>query len=482
MYYIRDRNKLKNNLWHLIGFIVFLALLAACTNIPSETSFTGTTLPQHLITPTPGGAPTPLPTPTLPLPRFDDVADNLNGTQIEFWYVWDRYGIDPYKEMVVQFNALNDYDIAVTAINQGGYGDLAREMDSAFSYDEMPDIAMAYNYQYLAWEALGDVTVDLTPYLTDVVFGFDEDAIADFYPVFWEHDLIGDHRYGLPAQRSGTLLFYNTTWAEELGFDSLPQTPDEFKQQACAAAADNGDGTGGWFINTSTAGMTSWLYAFDGEIESGAAGYNFNTAEVAAAFDFLYDLSLQTPSCAWYPGHLYPNDEFASRRGLFYTSSVVGIPYQIDAFEAAGNNDTWEPIPYPGVNDDPVITVYGPSFLMVKSSPEEQLASWVFLQYLLEPDNQALVVEATGGFPVGKSAVGLLDGTEIANAQWLAAVELLEHGRFEPRFSSWRTVRAALRDAGEMLFIGGFDPTKVSELLDQLQATAEELHAEAGGN
>jgi multiple sugar transport system substrate-binding protein len=473
---------MKIKLWLLISLFGFLSILTACSDVSSETSFTGTTLPLHLITPTPGAPPTPLPTPTLPLPRFDDVADDLSGTQIEFWYVWDRYGVDPYQEMVIQFNATNDYDVTVAAINQGGYGVLAGEMESAFGYDEMPDIAMAYNYQYLGWDSLGEVTVDLTPYLTDVVFGLDEDAIADFYPVFWEHDLVGDHRYGLPAQRAGTLLFYNKTWAEELGFDAPPQTPDEFKQQACAAAAEHGDGTGGWFINTNTAGMTSWLYAFEGEIESGAGGYDFDTDEVAAAFDFLYDLILQTPSCAWYPGHSYPNDEFASRKGLFYSSSIVGIPYQLDAFEAAGNDDIWVPIPYPGVDGDPVITAYGPSYVVVKSSPEEQLASWIFLKYLLESDNQAFVVEATGGFPISRSTVALLDDTEIANAQWLAAVELLKYGRFEPRYSSWRTVGVALQDAAGMLFTGGFDPTKASELLAQLQATAEELHAEAGNN
>jgi len=474
-------SKMKIKSWLLISLFGILSILTACSDVSSETSFTGTTLPLHLITPTPGAPPTPLPTPTLTLPRFDDVADNLPSTQIEFWYVWDRYGADPYQDMVIQFNATNDYDITVTAINQGGYSILAREIESAFSYDEMPDIAMAYNYQYLGWSVLGDVTVDLTPYLTDVVFGLTGNAIADFYPVFWEHDLFGDYRYGLPAQRAGALLFYNATWAKELGFEAPPQTPDEFKQQACAAAAYNRDGTGGWFINTSTAGMVSWLYAFGGEIESGAEGYDFDTDEVAAAFDFLYDLSLQTPGCAWYPGHPYPNDEFASRRGLFYTSSVMGIPYQIDAFEVAGEDDSWVPIPFPGVDGDPVITVYGPSFVMLKSSPEEQLASWVFLQYLLEPENQALVAEAASGFPVGKSAAALLEGTQVANTQWLAAVELLEYARFEPRLSSWRTVRAALQDAADMLFSGGFDPTKVSELLAQLQATAEELHAEAGG-
>jgi ABC-type glycerol-3-phosphate transport system substrate-binding protein len=274
------------------------------------------------------------------------------------------------------------------------------------------------------------------------------------------------------------VLFYNTTWAKELGYDSPPSTVDEFKRQACAANAFNDNITGGWFINTSTASMTSWMYAFDGEISS-TAGYDFTSDEVVSAFEFLYEL--KAAGCAWQPGTLYPNEEFAARRGLFFTSSIAGIPHQLEAFEDAGNNDTWTSIPYPGVEGDPVITVYGPSYVMLRSTPEEQLASWIFLQYLLEASNQALIVEGTGGFPISKSVVALVDGSDVATSQWLAAVELLEYGRFEPRLSSWRTVRAALRDAGDILFTA-FNPPEISDLLDQLQATAEELHAEAGGN
>jgi hypothetical protein len=66
--------------------------------------------------------------------------------------------------------------------------------------------------------------------------------------------------------------------------------------------------------------------------------------------------------------------------------------------------------------------------------------------------------------------------------QWFAAVEMLDHARFEPRYQSWSTVRAALQDAAGMIFKGNFDVATLFELLEQLQATAEELHAEGGGN
>jgi multiple sugar transport system substrate-binding protein len=468
---------MRKNVLLLASLTIFLSLLASCGEPSGETGFTGTDIAQRLITVTPGGGPTPTPTPTPVLPRYDDLAENLPPTRIDFWYVWDGYGADPYREIAIQFNASNRYDIEVDAVNQGGYGDIDNEIRDAIAQDELPALTMAYNYQYLGWDQLDQVTVDLTPYFTDLTFGLDEETLADFYPVFLEHDLIGEYRYALPAQRAGQVLFYNTTWAKELGYNSPPTTPDEFKRQACAAHAFNDNVTGGWFINATPASMTAWIYAFGGDFSS-ASGYKFTSEETTAAFEFLYDL--QAKGCAWQPGTLYPNEEFAARRGLFYTSSIAGIPYQLAALENEDNNDSWTAIPFPGVDGNPVIPVYGPSYVMLRSTPEEQFASWIFLQYLLEPSNLATLIERTGGFPLRKSAVSLVEGTDVATSQWLAAVDLLEYGRFEPRLASWRTVGAALQDAGDMLFVP-FNPPEISDLLAQLQATAEELHAEAGG-
>jgi ABC-type glycerol-3-phosphate transport system substrate-binding protein len=276
------------------------------------------------------------------------------------------------------------------------------------------------------------------------------------------------------------VIFYNKTWAEELGFDAPPRTPEEFKQQACVASVKNGDGTGGWFINTSPASVLSWVYAFGGEIATIEGDYDFNTPETSPAFEFLYDL--KDTGCAWQPGTLYPNDDFAARRGLFYTSSVVGIPFQQDAFEIAGNEDEWIPIPFPGVGGTSVLTVYGPSYVMLPSTPEEQLAAWLFIKYVFESANQALLVGADGSFPICRSTVPLVVESDAVSSQWLAAVELLDFGKFEPRYQSWSKVRAALQDAAGILYTFNFDSDNMADLLEQLQATVEELHALGGGN
>ncbi len=456
--------------------LLFL-LLPACTAPPSTSTPAPPSFPTQtaLVSTEP---PTLAPTSTYtPAPsQFIDLLDDLAGTEIGFWHVWDRSVGDGLQSIVDEFNASNEYGITVLAQHQGSYGDIYDNMISALTTGETPDLVVGYNDQYLAWDSLGNLMVDLLPYVNDSEVGFDAAALADFYPAFWAQDDIGDRRLGIPAQSSGQIIFYNLSWARELGFDSPPTTPDEFKEQACASSSANGDGTGGWFINTSPSTVAAWIFAFGGEFEIPGEGYNFNTPETYAAFQFLHDL--YASGCAWRPKASFPNDEFSRRQGLFYTSSIAGIPFQLDSFRRTGSTDEWTVIGFPSVSGQPIIDVFGPSISIVKGTPEEQLAAWLFIKFFTEPENQAAWVQVSGYFPTRAGTEPLLT-TYAANVpQWAAARDLLPQARFEPRFQSWFSVRSALQDAAYQLFSPGFDPLTIPNLLADLDATAAELHAE----
>jgi ABC-type glycerol-3-phosphate transport system substrate-binding protein len=278
-------------------------------------------------------------------------------------------------------------------------------------------------------------------------------------------------------------MFYNTTWANELGFSAPPTSPAEFKEQACASAEANNsddnpdnDGTGGWFVNTGASTVAGWVFAFGGEIEVPGEGYQFNTPEMAAALEFLQDL--YASGCAWAPENRYPNPEFATRQGLFFTSSIAGLPFQASAFEDAGSDDEWTVVPFPSTSGDPVIDVYGPSFAMITATPKEQLATWIFMKWFTESANQASWIEVSGYYPTRASTLDFLDDYIAANPQWAASRDLLAYGKFEPRFESWSSVRGAVQDTVAQLFQEDFDPATIGALLEALDAEAAELHAE----
>ena len=193
--------------------------------------------------------------------------------------------------LVSEFNASNPYGITVDSVYQGNYNELYESVQAAIAAGDPPNLAVGYNYEILQWNAGGGETVDLNTYVDDPGWGLSSQEQDDFYPLFWGQEVFDGARRGLPAQRFAQLIYYNLTWARELGFDAAPQTPQQFKRQACAAAAANNrdddpenNGTGGWVTNTSPSAVLSWMYAFGGGVVNAAGtGYDFDTPQIQSA-------------------------------------------------------------------------------------------------------------------------------------------------------------------------------------------------------
>ncbi|UCF61414.1 MAG: extracellular solute-binding protein [Anaerolineaceae bacterium] len=471
--------------------ILFLTLfisslvLTACQPAATEEPTTEPTKapPPTEVPPTEAPPPTEPPPPPEPTGPYGVTAEDLQGVEVEFWHVWSRSVGEAIEALAAEFTATNEYGITVTAINQGGYSDMFNNMNAAINTGDLPDLVVGYNNQYLSWDAAGDVIEDLTPYVENESFGYTAEEVADFYPAFWASDTIGDERLGIPAQRSGQYYFYNYTWAQELGFDSPPTTPAEFKEQACASAAANdadddpaNDGTGGVFFKAEASTIVGWIWGFGGEVEVPGVGYDFDTPEALETWTFWHELLSE--GCAWTPEAAYPNPEFAARLGLFFGSSIAGVPYQESDMADAGNDDVWGPIPFPTVTGEPVVDLYGPSFAMVISTPEEQLATWLFMKWFTEPENQAKWIEASAYYPTRASVLDLLGDYMESNAKWADSLANLVYGKVEPRFESWSSVRYTLADAFALLNQEGFTVDQIPQILADLQAEADELHAE----
>ncbi len=227
-------------------------------------------------------------------------------------------------------------------VTQTGYGDypsLFDAVNSAIESGGTPDLVAALPEQTLAWDASGSV-VDLTPYLNDPTWGLGSGGAADFPSVFWAQDKVAGKQLGVPAQRSARFLFYNKTWAHELGFDNPPSTADEFRQQACAANASfrsdsdpQNDGYGGWIVDTDWQTIYSWMLAFGGGVVDANGSYGFQTDPNLAALQFLK--GLYDDNCAWLAvdptnpkdiSHGPYFDQFAKRLALFVSGDLAEIP------------------------------------------------------------------------------------------------------------------------------------------------------------
>ena len=402
-----------------------------------------------------------------------------------FWHIWAGAAGDAIQQLVDEFNAANEWGIAVQPAYQGNLDQMNASFEAAQDSEEIPDILVGYNYQAWRWDGLRDL-VDLAPYLADPTWGFSSQERESFYAGFWEQDAGRKIRLGVPAQRSAQVLYYNTTWARQLGFAAPPDTAEQFKEQACAAAQANrldddraNDHTGGYIISTSYSAMLGWIEAFGGDItRQDGQGYRFDTPQVEAAFTFLREL--YDGGCAWLVESEPPEMEFAGRLGLFAAGSVANLTHQAKAFELAENRDRWTVIAFPSPANQPAasaVASYGPSFSLVSTTPEKQLAGWLFVRWLLQPQNQARFVAAAGSYPLSAAALDYLDEYHAGQPQWADSLELLPFARPEPELPSWSLVRWAVFDATTQLFRFYFSLDQVPNLVELLDQTAADLHS-----
>lgn len=392
------------------------------------------------------------------------------------WHAFTGETAEAFEAIVADFNASNPYGVVVVAERHNNYFQLAQDMNAALTDGVWPGLIVAHPYQLAGWQAAG-LVAPIDHFIHDPAYGLSEVDRTNLFTSLWTPDYEpGGEHLGVPALRTAQVLFYNATWAAELGFAAAPATPEEFQQQACAAADANGDATGGWFIDIDASTTFAWLRAF-GAPGAEADGYVLDTQETRAAAAFLRRL-VET-GCAWRPATRYPDAEFSARQGLFYSARASAIPFLNAALQAAGNEDEWQVIAYPGA---PVVSVTGPALSILDAPLEAQSSAWAFLHFFLQPEQQARWVRATGALSVSADVTAALGpGWVAANPQWQAAQGLAqESGQPEPTRPSWGVVRGVLMDAFEELLGPSLTQARLLSLMPELQATADEVDAASG--
>lgn len=456
--------------------------LAGCLAYPSATPAPGEAVsasPRAQQPGTPGGArtrtlpsSTQTPTPTLqPTSQYQVEEDELAGRTVKFWHAFSGRSAAAIQELVAQFNRENAYGLKAEAVYQGTYDELnARLLGSP---GDLPDLAAAYPYQALAWESVGPLA-DLGSLASDPLWGFTEEKQADFYPRLWEQGVVGERRFGLPALTSAQMLYYNQSLARRLGYNNPPASPDDFRTQACAAAratSEEGIAPAGYLFSIDYASSLAWLDVFGWEGPSGEVDYRFDGPATEDAFRFLR--SLYDDGCLTVVADRSPEPDFARQGALFIDGSAVGIDHQQAAFQRAGNAGQWTVTGYPG--SEPVISAYGPVYVIFASEKEQELAAWLFLKWLSQPENMAALSRASGFYPVRAAAAALVGGEgQSSSPQWRAGLELLPQAAPEPGLESWGLVRWALEDATTQLF-RNYGRDEVPVAIELLVDTVSEL-------
>ena len=374
------------------------------------------------------------------------------GITLKFWHPWSGEMANLITEMVGEFNESNEWGITVDAEFHSDEIVFIDDMNQAIQEGNPPELIAAPGYYLRFLEASGFALRDLQKFIHSQYWGFSNDEAASFLPVFWNADVSSGKRLGIPAYQSGYLIFYNQTWARELGYSELPSDPEDFKNQTCKAGSAylndsdlTNNGTGGWVYSYNPSVFYSWLKAFGGgnEIEINNSN-SLERSENIESGSYLYDLFFE--NCAWIGRQQQPFEYFSNRQALAYSGRMEDILTQERVNKLNNSNDVWSVLPYPSITAKPVLLVDGDSFAITSQNEENALAAWVFVRWLLSPENQIRMVEEAGTFPLSETAINLLKDYKNMHPAWAAALGYLPLAEKVPDDSNWGLTKEVLSD------------------------------------
>jgi len=454
--------------------LIFGLAFAGCQTLP-----TSTPAPDEAFA-TPTQRPILVLQPTF-TPTFPVAEEALKGVRVTFWHPWVGPMERQFQQLAEDFSRENSWGIQVTVHSAGSSMALADWVEQGHPNGEIAQGVVAPPTTLLYWYEHDNRLRSLDEWLTSTQWGLSEAQRAEIPLVFWQSDQISGQQVGFPAQRGARLLIYNLTWATELGFNAPPQTAEEWREQACAAAQANrrdatldNDGTGGWLVDNDPLTALAWMRAFGlhGEFQSEDSTWNFNQPSALQAWQFLREML--DAGCAWVGRDPTPYAYFATRRALFYSGDVLDLLPQMQALRRLGVQDVWSARPFPGTAK-PLVLVSGLSYGVMRTTPAQELATWLFIRWLSLPEQQARLVEAGGGLPMGPSTAALLESYRSAHPQWGESLAFIPIAQMPPNTPNWRQAQWVVQDAFAQALQSTTPREALPEILAELDATLAEI-------
>lgn len=325
-------------------------------------------------------------------------------TEVVFSHRYSGDQVTALTEIVKAFNDSNQYGVTVKLEGiSGGYPDLYNKINASIQGGKPPAMAQAYQNQAAFYRNDGAV-IDLNPYITSKKYGLTDDDKKDFYEIFLNTDKNPQYPgevLGWPTSRSLDMMYTNLKILGELGVQDPPKSMKDFEALSCKAKEK---GYKGFVWRGDASDFAGFVFANGGAIlKADASAYDFNSAAGVESLAMLQRM-FKAGCAEFIKGSNDWQAPFADGKILFTAGSSTGLPFVIDAVEKAAKNP-FALAPYPQANPDkPIYNVYGASWSVFKTSPEQQLGAWLFIKYFSEKDNLVKWGKASNYMVLRKSA------------------------------------------------------------------------------
>ncbi len=419
--------------------------------------------------------------------QIPDKFDESRDYEITFWAKNDtnKTQVKIYKQAVEDFEKLYP-NIHVTIRFYTDYSKIYNDVITNISTNTTPNVCITYPDHIATYLTGEDVVVPLDELLTDKAYGlggsqvrFDAPTKGDIVPQFLQELSIGGHIYGLPYMRSTEVLYVNKDLVEALGYELPEEVSWDFVWEVSEKAMEKGE-DGNFLVNGQKVMIPFIDYSTDNMLiqlcKQKGSGYSTAAGEILLFNDetkeFLYTIAEHAGTGAFSTFKIssYPGNFLNAGQCIFALDSTGGStwigthaplmdisPDKVVDFETAV-------LPMPQLNpEEPWMISQGPSVCIFnKADPQEVLASWLFVQFLMTDKVQIAYSQTEGYVPVttkAQNAPEYLDYLSRAGEDYnehyevkIAASKLLlaniDHTFITPVFNGSSSLRSA---AGQLI-------------------------------
>ncbi len=419
--------------------------------------------------------------------EIPDKFDESRDYEITFWAKNDtnKTQVKIYEQAVEDFEKLYP-NIHVTIRFYTDYSKIYNDVITNISTNTTPNVCITYPDHIATYLTGEDVVVPLDELLTDKAYGlggsqvrFDAPTKGDIVPQFLQELSIGGHIYGLPYMRSTEVLYVNKNLVEALGYELPEEVSWDFVWEVSEKAMEKGE-DGNFLVNGQKVMIPFIDYSTDNMLiqlcKQKGSGYSTAAGEILLFNDetkeFLYTIAEHAGTGAFSTFKIssYPGNFLNAGQCIFALDSTGGStwigthaplmdisPDKVVDFETAV-------LPMPQLNpEEPWMISQGPSVCIFnKADPQEVLASWLFVQFLMTDKVQIAYSQTEGYVPVttkAQNAPEYLDYLSRAGEDYnehyevkIAASKLLlaniDHTFITPVFNGSSSLRSA---AGQLI-------------------------------
>lgn len=355
--------------------------------------------------------------------------DTSRSYEISFWAKNDTNmtQVEIYKNAITDFQKLYP-NITVNLRLYTDYGKIYNDVITNIATDTTPNVCITYPDHIATYLTGADTVVPLNDLFADQQYGlggtevlFDRPGLDEIVPQFLSECEFSGYYYAVPYMRSTEACYVNKTFVEKLGYTLPENLTWDFVWEVSEAAMQQ-DADGNYLVNGQKV-LIPFLYKSTDNmmiqmLKQRDAGYSNEMGEIQLFNDTTGEVLLtvaehvRSGAFNTFKQVGYPANFLNAGQCIFAIDSTAGATWMgseaplVDIAEEKLVRFETEVMMIPQFDhEDPQMISQGPSMCIFnKEDPQEVLASWLFMQYMLTNDVQIAYAQTEGYAPVTTKA------------------------------------------------------------------------------